>query len=416
MRHRRLLDTLPLIALIALVPLVASACATDNGPTAYGETFGPLPERHDGGASGEDGGVPRTDAGVGTPDAAADGGVACSEGSLALLAGADATLAGAVQERGGAWKVSPLAGAARSLRALVATKEGFVGASRSTSDALVGLALGAAWAIPVGIGTATTIGAPSLAASGGASSSLVHLALHTPAFEHAYGASAQGTWSAASEPLRPPPGPTSFGPSAPSIAAVSGEVVAAFDGDDGGLYVQTRSALGAWGAAGPVVGAGVHKPVPPALVALEGTHDLLVVFADASPDHVLRHAVRASSGKAWSAVANTGALAFTSEPFRAARISPSEVAIGYRGGDGRAYVTIGTLAAGSFTWAAPVPLFAGAPVEAAPAIAPGVCGDAAVAAVGISGAVKVTRLRAGAWTAPEEVPGLSGTRVAVATR
>lgn len=406
----------------AVVGLVASlgacvaalgACATDNGPSAYGETFGPLPERRDGGLGLEDGGsvadgAPTPDAG--SDAATSDASTTCTSGTLAVLAGSDAALAGAVQDKGGAWVTSTVQGASKSLPALVATTTGFVGAVRSTNDVLAGVTFATSWSSSA-IGAATTIGSPSLHASG----ATVHLSLLTPSFEHAYGAYAQGTWSGANEALQPTAGVKSFGPSPGSVAEPGGDVVVAFDGQDGGLYVQSRAA-GAWASASPVAGAGVYKPVPPVLVAWDGTSDLLVLFADDSQDHVLRHAVRASGTKTWSGVKNTGALAFTPEAFRAARISPSQVVVTYRGGDGRAYAMVGTFAADAFTWAAPAPLLGGATVDSAPAVAKGVCGDEAVAAVATGGAVKVVRLRGGAWSAAETVPNLSGARVAIAAR
>jgi hypothetical protein len=407
----------------AVAAALLAACTTDGAPSAYGETFGPLPERRDAGAVPTPG-APASDAGAGVlPDGGgiSDAGSACPAGTLAIVAGSDAVLAAGIQERGGAWKIASLSGASRSLPALVATSSGFVGAVRGASDAVLGLAWGgASWTAPAAIGSAKAIDAPSLAAS--ATPSVVHLALLGPTFEHAYGRSTQGTWSAANEPLQAPQAAKSFGPSGPAIAEsaeAGGEAVVAFDGDDGGLYVQTRSAAGVWSSASPVLGAGVTKTVPPVLVPLEGASDLLLLFVDGSQDKVIRHAVRTAAGKTWSAVQNTGPLAFTPESVRAARVSASQVVVGYRGHDGRAYAMIGTITAGAVSWAAPSPLLGATAASSAPAIAPGVCGDEAVAVVPVTGppeAVRVVRLRNGAWSAPEDVPGLSGARVAAASR
>lgn len=414
---------IPLTLLVAGAGLVSGlgACATDNGPTFYGETFGPLPERRDGGPTGADGGPLVEDASMGAPDGAVllpDGG-ACASGTVAVLAGSDTSLAAAVQEKGGGWTKTALVGASKSLPALVAAENGFLGVVRTTSDAVASVAFGGAWSGPTAIAGATTIGSPALASSG----ATTHLAILTPAFEHAYGATLQTTWTTAGEALQPPQGAKSFGPSAPAIAAIGNEVVVAYDGDDGGLYLQSRSAT-AWGAPAGLLGAGVHKPVPPVLVPWEGASDLVVLFADGSQDHVIRHATRATGAKTWSAVANTGALAFTPEAFRAARISTTQLLVAYRGGDARAYAMVGTFASGAFTWSAPVPLFGSAAVDGAPSVARGVCGDDAVAVASAGGAVKIARLRGanaggGTWAAPADVPGLpggAGTRLVVATR
>lgn len=397
--------------------LAVVACSTDNGPAAYGETFGPLPERRDASATTADGapaapGDAEGGPSIGPDGAAPDAPATCTAGTLAVVAGSDTALAAAVQDRGGAWTTTMLQGVSKSLPAVVATTTGFLSVVRSTNDALAWSAFTTSWSPPSPIGAAQTIASPSLTSSG----ATVHLALLTPAFEQAYGAFASGAWSpAGSEVLQPPAGAKSFGPSAPSVVEAGGDVVVAFDGDDGGLYVQTRSGT-TWAAASPIVGAGVTKSVPPVLLGWDGGSDLVLLFADNSADHVIRHAVRTAGTKAWSTVQNTGALAFTPEAFRAARISPTALAVTYRGGDGRAYAMTGTYASGAFTWSAPVALFAGATVDTAPAVAKGVCGDDAVAVAAKAGAVQIARLRSGVWSAAEDVPSLTATRVGVASR
>lgn len=420
MRHGRIRDSVEggrsgLRHAALAVALSVVACSTDNGPNTYGDTYGPLPERKDGGTvTREDGGGAVDAATPGTDAGGPDGGASCAAGTLVVLSGGDTSLAGAVQDRGGAWKVTTLAGLTKSTPALLGTPSGFVGVVRGASDVaqVVGFD-GAAWSAPSAIPSVATGTRPSLAPS--ASAATLHLAFLSPSFEHGYARRAQGTWSAP-EALQPPQGAKSFGPSAPSVAEAAGDVVFAFDGDDGGLYTQTRSQAGTWAAASPVAGAGVTKSIPPVLVPLDGASDLLLLFADGSADKVIRHAVRASATKTWSPVQNTGALAFTPEAFRAARVSTSKVVVTYRGGDGRAYAMTGTLASGAFTWDAPVALLGATAAEGGPGVAPGVCGDEAVAVVPVAGATKLVRLRGGAWGAPEDVTGLAGPHVAVASR
>lgn len=83
-----------------------AACATDNGPNVYGETYGPTPQRPDAGddasgGGGEDGEAPPGDGG-GDADASEGGPPPCQSGTVAVLAGGAASLSGAVQEKGGA--------------------------------------------------------------------------------------------------------------------------------------------------------------------------------------------------------------------------------------------------------------------------------------------------------------------------
>ena len=89
----------------------------------------------------------------------------------------------------------------------------------------------------------------------------------------------------------------------------------------------------------------------------------------------------------------------------------------FRGTDGRGYEASGTENGTSFSWNAAVPIVAGGvAVDSAPAVATGVCGDDGILAYASGGQVRAKHLRDASWSTPELVAGVSGSRVAIATR
>src|SRR5439155_5532490 len=125
---------------------------------------------------------------------------------------------------------------------------------------------------------------------------------------------------------------------------------------------------------------------------------------------------RSATDKTWSLPAVTNDLATSAQPLALsrARDGTSSLVLAFQGEDGKGYASIGTIAGASITWAAAAPLASGGvAVDATPSVAKGVCGDDAIAAFASAGQVKVVRLRAGAWSTPESVSGVSGNRVAV---
>lgn len=404
-----------LVVAAASLPAVALAsCATDNGPNAFGEEFGPnakVDARVD-------------DVGPVTPDAAADAPEAdaadvsvplCPGGGVAVvLAGDDASLSGALQVNGGAWSGGAIAsGAAKSLPSIAPFGAGFVAVTRGPSDALQGLSVTATQlGAPAALGSATTIGAPALASSGSAA----HVVFLGADNKLVHGLNAGAGWDAANEPVMPTGGTQSFGPSAPAAVPIGADLLVASDGDDGKLYVQTRSGT-AWGAAAPVPGAAVYKQAPPALVATGGgAFDAVVLWVDDTTRRV-SFATRDATSKAWSASAIVDALTVTDERVSVARVSGSALLLAFRGQDQKGYVAAGTLGASSLTWTAAVAIApGGVPVDAPPSVAKGTCGDDAILAFASGAQVKATRLRQGAWSMPEPVTGASGPRVAVSAR
>lgn len=408
---------------------VLGACATDNGDAVHGPQFGPPPERPDGTAadgpspSDEGGSTPNPEAG---PDAGTDGAIlpTCTgTGTVAVLAGGDSALSGAVQINGGAWTGATIAGgAAKSVPALVAFGTGFVGLTRGPSDALQAVSYGASWSASA-VGTLTTLGSPALALLG---TNVEAVYLSGPASSATANKffrieNTGASWSTTGDPVISPSLPLatqqSFGPTSGTVAAAGAELAFAQDGSNNGLYQQKRSG-GVWSDAAPIIGAGTFSTgAPPALVAVDGKYDLVLLYADNTATHVIGFATRDSTSKVWSDAAPTQATAQTGEQMSVVRLSPTALLVTFRGNNGRPYVMTGTLGAASLTWSVPVPLLADtSTVDSVPALAKGVCGDDAVAVFAAGGQIKATRYRANAWSLPTTVNGASGTRVSVATR
>jgi hypothetical protein len=409
---------LSLFASIVLVPgAVLFACATDNGDAVHGPQFGPPPEPPDGGAI--DGTMPQGDsASVPSPEGGPDADAApstCTAGTVAVLAGTDTTLTGAVQDKGGAWTgVTITNGAAKSAPSLTAFGTGFIGLTRGAGDALQGTSYGTSWSNATTIGALTTIGAPTVAvASANAESVFLAGAPDTNKF---FRIENSGTsWTTTGDPLTPPGGTQSYGPSAGTVAAAGTDLVFAQDGDNQGLYVQTWN--GAWSVAAPINGAGTLNTAPPSLLAVDGSFDLVLLYADNTANHVIGYATRNAMTKTWNSAQVTQATAQTSEQLSAFRISQFVIMVTFRGNNQRPYFMTGTLGVGTISWSLPAALLGDtSTVDTPPTVAKGVCGDDAVAVFAAAGQVKATRYRGNAWSVPETVSGASGNRVSVATR
>ena len=401
------------------------ACATDNGDAVHGPQFGPPPERSDGGSEGSvtvEGGGPGPD---GSTDGGADADGApvptCVGGGIvAVLAGTDNMLSGAVQVDAGAWAGAAIGGgAAKSAPSLVAFGTGFVGLTRGPSDALQAVSYATSWSGVTSVGALTTLGTPALTVLGANAQAVYLSGTLSDVNKFSRIQNSATSWTTTSDPVTPSGGTQSFGPSAGTIAAAGTDLVFAQDGDDGRLYVRNWDGA-AWspepGLA--ILGAGTLKTAAPALVAVPGTFDAVLLYAENTGNHVISFATRTAATKAWSSAAVTQATAQTSEAMSAVLISPAVVLVTFRGNDGKPYNMTGTLGAASVTWSAPSLLLAdgSATVDSAPAVAKGVCGDEAIAVFSSGGQVKATRLRAGSWSVPGPVAGASGTLVSVATR
>jgi hypothetical protein len=402
-----------------LVPcLVLAACATDNGSNVFGDQFAPPGKKLD--AGGDDASpVPgATDAGDDASDAEADGDappvVTCTgSGTIAVLAGGDTTLSGAVQIDGAAWAGGAITGGgAKSLPAIVAFGSGFLGLTRGPSDVLQSVSVTTTFGTASQIGTVTTIASPALAVVG----TTAHVAYLDATNKFFHGTNTGAGWDAATDPVKPSAGTQSFGPSAPALAAAGTDVVFAQDGDNGGFYAQTLSG-GSWSTSVQVAAASsAYKPAPPSLVATTGTLDLVGIYVDDTTRRI-SWSGRAAAGKTWGTPAAVNTVATTDEQLSVAAINASTLLLAFRGQDGKAYTSTGTISGSSIAWTAPAALvLGGVSVDSAPAVAKGVCGDDAIVVFASSGQVKATRLRSGTWSTPESVSGASGARVAVATR
>jgi hypothetical protein len=405
----------------ALPAAVLFACATDNGDSVHGPQFGPPPERPEGGAaadgpiSEEEGGPTTNPEGGPDPDSATT--PTCTSGTVAVLAGNDSALTGAVQINGGAWTGAAIAGgAAKSVPSLVAFGTGFVGLTRGPSDALQSVTYGASFSAATAVGSLTTIGSPALTVLG-TNAQAVYLSGAPDANKFLRIENTGASWSTTGDAVANAVDGPSFGPTAGTIAAAGADLVFAQDGSNQGLYVQARSA-GAWSTAQAIFGAGTFATgAPPALVAVDGKLDLVLLYADNTVNHVIGFATRDAVTKTWSNAAVTQGTAQTGEQMSVARISPTVVLVTFRGNNGRPYTMTGTLGASSITWSLPVPLLADtSTVDSVPAVAKGVCGDDAIAVFATGGQIKATRYRSNAWTVPTTVTGASGSRVSVATR
>lgn len=404
---------------LACASALLFACATDNGSAVHGPQFGPVPERDGAAAEGsvdDEGGTQKPDLDGGA-DADSAPSPPCTTGMVGVLAGTDSTLSAAVQLGDGAWNgVAVTGGAAKSAPSLVGFGTGFVGLTRGGSDALLSVTYGAAWSAATQVGTLTTTGAPALALLGAnVEAALLSGAPDSNKFYRVENAGA--SWSTAADPIKAPADAQAFGPTAGALAAAGTDLVFAQDGSNEGLYVQTRTG-GVWSSAAAITGAGTYANfVPPALAAVTGKFDLVLLYADKTAPHVIGYATRDATTKAWSTAQVTHALAQTAEPMSVTLLSPTTLLVAIRGNDGRPYTMTGTLAAASITWSAPVPLLAdNSTVDSAPAVAKGICGNDAIAVFASGGQVKSAQLRGTAWSVPGAVTGASGSRVSVATR
>jgi hypothetical protein len=409
------------VALAGLVGLFA--CATDNGDSVHGPQFGPIPDRPDGslddGQATDEGGSTTSDAEAGTDAPNGDGALPpCTSGTVAVLAGNDSSLSGAIQQNGGAWTGAAIAGgAAKSAPSLVAFGTGFLGLTRGAGDALQSVTFGTSWSGASAVGALVTLGSPSIAVVA-TKAQAVFLSgpdTGTPdAHKFFRIENAATTWSAA-DPVTAAGNP-SFGPSAAPAAAAGNDLVIAQDGDNAKLYTQDWS--GTWAPAvqiaDPVV---TLKSAPPALVSVTGTFDLVLLYAQSAPPNTIGFATRDATTKMWSAGAVTQDTAQTAEQMSVTRLSATTLLVAFRGNNGRPYTMTGTIGASSITWGLPSALLADtSTVDSAPAVAPGVCGNDAIAVFASGGIIKATEYRGTTWSVPGTVAGASGSRVSVATR
>jgi hypothetical protein len=396
---------------LALGPTIAiAACARDDKGNTFGPTFGDLPFRD---ARVVDGQLVGPDGEPIAPDGAPLDPETCPDGTIAVVAGDDDTLRGAVSVRGKRWVVSTLGGgAAKGKPSLVRFGAGFIAATHGSGDALQTATFTTAWSPVSSIGVGNVNGAPSLAVLGTAVH-VVYAAGASDARLYHHGKNAGSGWDEANTRVG-----DSFGTVSAGLAAVGDEAVFAENGGDEKLYVRSYTS-GSWSGATPVNASTVGGALPatPELLAIEGTNDLVLVFAEKTT-RKLSFATRTRSlPHTWSAGAVTHPDATVAEKFALGKGTTGAPIIAFRGnGDGRGYYLRGQISS-SISWLSAQAIGpSAAVVDSTPAITTGVCGAEAIAAYASGGAVSIVRLMTGIWSAPEIVPGLTGTRVAIATR
>ncbi len=345
------------------------------------------------------------------PHDSADSTSACTD-KTALVAGNGTTLYGALKTGDGAWATSSTSSAVLSAPALVATGGGFHAVIRASGNALKWTATaGASWSALAQIGQATTRDTPSLATLGAA----VHLVYQGNDFKYYHGTFSGGAWDAASDPVGGASA-QSFGPSAPSTAGVGAELLVAHRGGNASVELYDEIyASGGWQPGHLQTGVQLET-IPTTTMAMNGgTSDAMIAFLRLG-DFKISYVTRVAS--AWSSAKILDTTAYANDRLGLAPLPGGRAVLVYRGSDGKPYFSVYDATAVP-EWTLPAPLVAGTNPQIAgvPAIAPGACGDEAVAALAIAGGdVLVTRFVGGVWTSPAAITGTgSSTSLAIAT-
>jgi len=251
----------------------------------------------------------------------------------------------------------------------------------------------------------------------GASLELVYEGTNNPPPTYFYhGVYSAGAWGPASDKVG---GSVTqdFGPSAPAAAVVGTTLYVAYDGGNGGLYVDTWSPAGGWTGATAIAGAAVGS-VPPALLPLSGgSADLLLVFALPTTndlDYVV-HTPGAGAGT-WSSPAPVNANALSPAAVSLSPLAGGGAVVVYGGGNSLPYGSTYDPSA-TPAWTPPVSIDPTShALPSAPTVAGGVCGVDAVAAIVQSAGVEIVTLKAGVWAPPVLVGGTASmTYATVAT-
>lgn len=238
-----------------------AACATSAEKKDFGEDFSdsgtdaksPVGDSstpsQDGSVSPTDGSVEPPRDGSVTPDSSTPDASTCAS-QIAVLAGSETALSGALRTASG-WSTQALTGeSATSGPAVVATASGFAAVFRASGDALKATQVtGTTWSAPARIATASTRSTPALALIG----TTLHVAYQDTSFQFVHSANSGAAWAAPDAVGAP----QSFGPEAPSAAAVGSSLLLAFGGSaEGPLYTQVLTGT-TWEAAGQVTGTSV---------------------------------------------------------------------------------------------------------------------------------------------------------------
>ncbi|MBX3126859.1 MAG: hypothetical protein KF718_09075 [Polyangiaceae bacterium] len=261
------------------------------------------------------------------PDAAPDAGGPTAQ--LLLAVRTASSIVRAARTSGGSWATTVTAFTALGGPALAAVGDDAVMVVRAAGQGELHesrLAAGA-WSALTPVGTdGWTVGAPALAAADD-----VVLAFIGTDFKHYLATTAiLGPWSAFEPVLAG--SLHSFGPSAPSVAALSSSLELAFAGDDGDLYTQTKTSV--WQAAhGHGLATPLHKPFGPRIVARGGGSDETVAaFVD---DATKRVYWTVGKGTTWTSPALVDAFITSESPVALAALGGGAVGLAFVAGDSR---------------------------------------------------------------------------------
>ncbi len=219
------------------------------------------------------------------------------------------------------------------------------------------------------------------------------------------------SWMPSGEPIGPTVPLQSFGPAAGDGARLGADFVFAFPGNDGGVYVQTRSG-GVWAAADPIPSA--QTDVTPALVALTSGPELLAVWVNDDPgqfdDQKIYFATR--NGGTWSTPAKIDDGVFAVDAPALAPLAGGEAVLAFRGTDDKPYA----LRFDGASWGAVGPVGSPNPtITSPPALAPGAPGAEAELVYVSGGAAVHVRLSSGTWSGPITIGGAGLTHAAIAS-
>ena len=412
----------------------AAACAaTGSDSSTHGPIFG---DDAGDGAATLDGGVHADgatgDAGVGDGsasdassdvanetsslgDASVDSGADASgcASTMALLAGGANALVGASFANGQWSSASALSGGtAGGPVAIVPFGTGYaaVGAKSGVTPSLQSTTFTTSWSAPVAIGAAVGKDVLSLAAIG----TTLHLVYQSSDSKFYHGTLTGSAWDGATDPVGGSGASQQFGPSGATAATAGGKLVFAQSGSNDFVYDSTLDVT--WQSPHQQTGTSVQNTIAPTLVALAGgAADLLIVYARKTDFHLMWSA---RTGTAWSVPAEVynvaGNVAYSNDPVSIAPRAGGKAVLAFRGGNLAPYATLFDGA----TWSAPAAMLTGSPaLDAAPTIAPGVCGDDAVAAYSAGGAVSIVRLTGTTWSTPMAISGATAMKyAAIATR
>lgn len=357
-----------------------------------------------GGTGGSTGGA----GGGGAGGTGGTGGAPQPTETAIVLAGAAASALTADYHPGEAWSTGMLAqGTSHAPAAALLGASDGVGLIRASADGslLFTKYASGSFSAPLAIGNlAKSMDAPSMVAWNGVAA----VAYHKADFKH-YFALYQGPmagWSPVAEPILAN-NIHSFGPSAPRIAIVQGDVVIAYAGDNGNLYDQRR-VNGAWESAN---GHGVDGTITlsPSIVGIDaGPHEAMIAYVRSSDTQVM-YTVRTNG--AWSAPAPVPD-SFTNDPVALAATPAGGVALAFRGTNSMLYTCLYT-PGNNPPWSLPASF--GATVPVPPALAPGIGGAEAEMVLVSAGQAQHSRLIGGAWSAATPIGAGADVGAAIAS-